>query len=397
MNDAISIYEQIVSEGLAKIIVPKLDQYKRPDGVVEPAWMPVFYNPEAVVSRDFTSIVLRSIYQGEEFSFIDALAGTGIRGIRISLETGGSGILNDADPRAHYYITRNIEFNKLAGKLQAFHHDANTLLDNLARSGLILDYVDIDPYGSPIPYVDSSIRAIGRSGVIAYTATDTGPLTCTYRNKALSRYWSNCIKVDFEKEFASRLLISNVVMRASALEYEARPLLTLVHRHYIRVFFSLYRSSLRAYKLMENCIGYIWYCEKTLERGFTRFLDEVRDTRCTDGSHPAVLGKTWICSLYDDSLVKRLPTIVKEMTWISRDSMKILDLIISEHEIDSTYYRLDKLCSAIGVNMPSMDKLISTMRERGFKCSRTHMDPRGIKVSASHDELVKIIKDIQSS
>lgn len=397
MNTLTSIHEEIVEEGLARIIVPRLEQYRRPDGVLEPAWMPVFYNPEAVVSRDFTSIVLKSIFQEREFSFIDALAGTGVRGVRIALETGGSGILNDIDPRALYYIRRNIELNNISDKLQAFHQDANTLLRILARAGVVLDYVDIDPYGSPVPYIDSSIEVIGRSGIIGYTATDTGPLVCTYRHKTLSRYWSNCVKVDFEKEFASRLLISNIVMRASALEYVAKPLLTLVHRHYIRVFFDLRRSSSGACKLMENCIGYLWYCEKTLERGFVRSIDETREIKCVDGSTPITLGKIWICGLYDDSLIKRIYNVIRDMPWIHKDTVIILERIVGEHDISIPYYRLDKLCSVIGVNMPSIDKLLVALRDKGYKCSRTHMDPRGIRVSATYDEIVRAILELQES
>jgi len=51
-------YEGLIKEGLATLVIPRLDYYRRVDGVVEPAWMPVFYNPQAVLSRDFTSMFL---------------------------------------------------------------------------------------------------------------------------------------------------------------------------------------------------------------------------------------------------------------------------------------------------------------------------------------------------
>jgi len=60
-------YEEVLNEGLAKIIVPRLERYKRPDGSIEPAWMPVFYNPQAVISRDFTTMFLKTIFKTKNF------------------------------------------------------------------------------------------------------------------------------------------------------------------------------------------------------------------------------------------------------------------------------------------------------------------------------------------
>ncbi|MEM1713725.1 MAG: N2,N2-dimethylguanosine tRNA methyltransferase, partial [Desulfurococcaceae archaeon] len=172
-------HEEVIKEGLANIIVPRLEQYRRPDGVIEPAWMPVFYNPQAVISRDFTVILLKTIMNNKDFFFVDALSGTGVRGIRIALETEGEGILNDIDPRAHYYIKKNIALNNLVDKLEVYNHEANALLNTLVFAGIPVDYVDIDPYGAPSPYIDSALKPLRKEAYLGVTATDTGPLTCT--------------------------------------------------------------------------------------------------------------------------------------------------------------------------------------------------------------------------
>jgi len=390
----ISGNEEIIKEGLARLAVPKLEYYKRSDGAIEPAWMPVFYNPQAVVSRDFTIIFLKIVMRNKEFFFVDALSGTGIRGIRIALESSGRGIVNDVDPRAHYYIKKNIELNDLSSKLEAYNHEANTLLNTLVFTGVLVDYVDVDPYGSPVPYIDSALKPLGKEAYLGVTATDTGPLTCTYPRKALIRYWNKCVKLDFEKEYAARLLISNIVLRASALEIEATPLLTLLHKYYIRVFFRTRRSATRAHSTVSECIGYIWYCDKTLERGFVRNVEDLEDAKCSDGSKPIPLGKTWICSLYDQDTISRSLAISKDTYWVSRESLKILELINSEKDINTPYIRLDKLCAALKTNMPSINTLLSRLKEAGIKCSRTHMDPRGIKAEADHETLSKFILDL---
>lgn len=386
--------EEVIKEGLANIIVPRLEQYKRPDGVIEPAWMPVFYNPQAVISRDFTVILLKTIMNNKNFFFVDALSGTGVRGIRIALETNGEGILNDIDPRAHYYIKKNIALNNLVNKLEVYNHEANALLNTLVFTGIPVDYIDIDPYGAPSPYIDSALKPLRKEAYLGVTATDTGPLTCTYPHKALIRYWSKCVKLDFEKEFAARLLISNIALRASALELEVVPLLTLSYKYFIRVFLKLRRSATRAHRLINDCIGFVWYCTKTLERGFLKNIEDLNNIKCSDGSTPIALGKIWICNLHDQSTVARSLIVSENMPWIHRESIKVLKLIDSEKNLNIPYIRLDKLCGTLRINVPSINELLLKINELGIKCSRTHMDPRGIRVEADHSTLINILTEI---
>lgn len=385
--------EQVIEEGLAKVIVPRFEYYRRPDGRLEPAWMPVFYNPQAVLSRDLTVLFLRVVLGGRDYFFIDSLSGTGVRGIRIALEVGGRGILNDVDPRAYYYINKNIKLNKLAGRLEAFNSEANSLLNNLVVTGVVPDYVDVDPYGSPIPHIDSALKSLGREAYLGVTATDTGPLSCTYPRKTLARYWSKCIKLDFEKEFASRLLISNIALRAAALEISLKPLITLVYKYYVRVFFQARRSAVEAYKTINNCTGYLWYCTNTIERGFTKNPEEV-DFKCSDGSKPVVLGRLWTCNIIDPEVASKMQASMGELPWISSLSRGVLEILAQESMINAPYYRLDKLCSILKINMPSTIRVIERLREMGWISSRTHMDPRGVKTSADYGELVEVLKSM---
>ena len=334
---------------------------------------------------------LRSFIGNRDFFFVDLLSGTGVRGIRVALEVGGCGVLNDIDPRALYYIRKNIALNGLEARLEAYNNEANTLLNMLVFSGLQVDYIDVDPYGSPVPFLDSTFKPIGRESFIGITATDTAPLTCTYPHKALSRYWDHCVKVDFEKEYAARLLIANVTMRASALEVELTPLLTVVQEYFIRVFFRARRSASGAYKKINECIGYIWYCEKTLERGFIKTLEEARDVKCIDGSKPVLLGKTWTCEIGAQEAVLRMLNESSKTPWIQEKALKVLRTLEKEVVINTPYIRLDRLCSILKVNMPNIEKLLTNLNAAGVKCTRTHMDPRGIRVDSDYNTLISAI------
>ncbi|MEM1695883.1 MAG: tRNA (guanine(26)-N(2))-dimethyltransferase [Desulfurococcaceae archaeon] len=388
--------EVLIREGLAQVVVPNPEFYRRPDGVVEPAWMPVFYNPRAVLNRDLSVLFLKIVMRERDFFFVDALSGTGVRGIRIALEVGGHGVLNDVDARAYYYMRKNILLNNLAEKLEAYNHEANALLNTITLSGIYVDYVDIDPYGSPAPFIDSALKPIGKEAFLGITATDVASLSCTYPHKTQSRYWSECIKVDFDKEFAARLLIANTVLRAAALEVALQPQITVVHEHYVRVFFKAKRSALEAYKLVNNCVGYLWFCKSTLERGFVISTEDLAGLSCLDGSKPSVMGKVWICNIQAPQLVESMLPLLKETPWLSNETVKLGNTLAEEAKIAQPYYRLDKLCSVLGLSMPKMSILIDKLKEQGIGCSRTHMDPRGVRVDAPYSELVSLIKSLQT-
>ncbi|MCY0868032.1 MAG: tRNA (guanine(26)-N(2))-dimethyltransferase [Desulfurococcus sp.] len=391
----VSAHEQVVSEGLVKIVVPRLELYMRSDGSLEPAWMPVFYNPAAVVSRDLTIAVLKAFYGSRDIAFIEPLAGTGVRGIRIAVEKGGWGILNDVDPRALYYMSRNIELNNLSPeKIEVYSQEANSLLNNATFTGIAFDYIDLDPYGSPTPFIDSAFKPLARSALIGISATDTAPLTCSHSRKALRRYWIRCLDVDFEKELGMRLLTAYIARRAAALDTAVKPLVAFMHRHYYRLFFKTTRNAEEAYRLIDECIGYIWYCPSTLERGFARKPEEAESRICLNGGKPVLLEGVWICSLGDKAFINSVKSEVENTWWFSRETRKLINIISDEVEVNNPYVRIDKLCSILKKSMPKYEVIIERLRELGVKATRTHFDPRGLRVNSDVGVLYEVLKHL---
>ena len=391
MKPIVRDWEEVVEEGKARIIIPKRSLYVREDLVYEPAWSPVFYNPVMRVSRDLTVLVARSVYGSSSYFFIDALGGTGVRGIRLALETQGYGIVNDVDPIAYYYISRNIEYNRVENRVKPLMCEANVLLNNYTFSGIPVDYIDIDPYGSPIPFIDSAVKPLAKQALLGVTATDTAPLVCSHARKTLRRYNVNCAKVDFEKELGIRNLIFNLVFRGAAQDRALKPILSYSHRHYFRVFFRTERSGSKSYELMERCRGYIWFCPSTLERGYLK--NPADRVECSKPEEPLILGPTWICRLGDPEFAKQVLALAKKEadTLVSRETVKILEILVDEYRIVSPYVRYDKLFGVLKKNMPPIREFIKYLREHGFEAYRTHFDQRGIKTSASLAELYEIL------
>jgi tRNA (guanine26-N2/guanine27-N2)-dimethyltransferase len=369
----------LVEEGLARLYVPDLSEYIREDGLVEPAWMPVFYNPSARLSRDITILALRAFFNDKKFFFVDLLAGTGVRGIRIALEAGGVGIVNDVDPRAFDFMVENIKLNKLESELTPFNMEANALGNLLTFTGVFVDYVDIDPYGSPIPYIESSLKPLGKKALIGVSATDKGPLACVNKDKTLKRYWLDCADVDFKSELGLRLLTYNIALRASAMNYTITPVLYLSKAHYYRVFYVAERKN--PFDVISKCRGYIWYCPTTLERGFK--YDRDKEFDCSDGNRPLLIGPLWICPIGDENFARRLLAVLEKTLFLQRrEVLKYVEYAQKEFSVNEPFIRLDLLCRKIRADMPNMELLVERLEELGFNASRTHLDPRGLKTNA---------------
>ena len=73
-----------VSENHTKFLVPSNSLREK-----EPSKLPVFFNPAAKFNRDLSIYVYKTFINtnpGKNISFVDAMAGSGIRGLRVANE-----------------------------------------------------------------------------------------------------------------------------------------------------------------------------------------------------------------------------------------------------------------------------------------------------------------------
>jgi len=150
----------------------------------------VFYNTDMVLNRD-VSVAALQVFQEQRrrdtpMKVLDALAGSGIRGLRYWNKVKGIGevTVNDIDPTVVENIERNIELND-APDIQVTNKDANLLMTANRKN---YDFVDIDPFGSPAPFTDSAVRSLYHYGFAGFTATDLATLCGSYQKTCRRRY-----------------------------------------------------------------------------------------------------------------------------------------------------------------------------------------------------------------
>ncbi len=124
---------KIIEENKIKLFVQKI---KIPTKKME-----VFYNADMVFDRDISEAIC-SIFKPKKIC--DCMAASGARGLRYASELKESEVvLNDKNINSVNIIKKNAELNKL--KVRIENEDANTILRKEK-----FDFIDIDPFGSPI-------------------------------------------------------------------------------------------------------------------------------------------------------------------------------------------------------------------------------------------------------
>ena len=342
-----------IQEGKAKLWVPR-------EKVYEAA---VFYNPAAHFSRDI-SVAALQVFQkslGNTITSCDALAGTGVRGIRYAKEVKGvrKCVMVDKNPVAVRLIKRNIKENSCK-KCEAVKDDINHYL----FSGAVFDFIDIDPFGPPVPYLDSAARSIFHKGFVGITATDTAPLCGAYPSACLRKYGIKSLKTDYYAELGLRIMLSRAILAFASRERALVPVLCLADKHYFRIFAKMEHS------------GKI----KPLLKQF----DYVKEGKETIG--PVYLGKIndkKFCSQVLEEIIKRK---------FEKDRARSLSVICSELDVPF-YFDLHKLVKKMKLGkVPRTEAVMEELAKRRFKVSRTHFCPTALKTDASIDDLKKILK-----
>ena len=340
---------------------------------------PVFYNPKMKLNRDITVSLFSSLSLR---TAADLMAASGVRALRLSAEGNAQEVLaNDSNCLSAHVIKINVRLNGL-NNVKVSCSDARLMAEKMSWEGNRMEYVDLDPFGSPAPYLDSFLKAVKRGGIIGITATDTPPLFGLYPDKLFRFYGVWGKRLPFHKEFGIRALIYFVVRTAARFDLVAKPILSYGKEHYVRTFLLIEKGASASNDLLKNNIGWIEYLNGDFRVIRGRDLPEKKEG--------LLLGPIWISNMSDINIVKSIKPI-------SDEASNLLDAIVVEAEGPPLYYMLDDICSTMKVRVPKIGEVISKLKEFGYFASRTHLEPLGIKTNASREDLEKAIKGIISS
>jgi len=390
---------EIIREGMVKVAVPKLECFKRGFWDYAPSRAPVFYNPLMKTCRDIAVLTLKSYqrFVKRELNISEPLTGCGIRGIRFAKEVKGVNAvyINDINKRAYEMARYNVQLNNLAHQVFVANEDANLFLSKYATPKRRFDFVDIDPFGSPVSYIDSAIRSLRDGGLLALTATDMAPLCGVYPKVALRKYGGISLRTEYCHEIAVRLLAGCLATAAAKHNIGIEVLFSHSTHHYTRLYALINYGAKEADKTLEK-MGYILHCFKCFHRelhyGIPLINREIKCVKC--GSTLRAAGPLWLGRIVDGKICELMEENLKTSSYISKEAVKIILMIKNEVDAPATYYVIDKICDKLNIPTPSIKKVIESIRRKGFRAVRTHFHERGIKTDAPASDVVKILKEL---
>ena len=283
----------VITEGTTRLRVPSISLER-----AEPPTTPVFFNPAASINRDL-SVAVTSATQGR--TYCDSLSGIGARGIRLAREVRRrmEVTLVDFNGSSLSLARINAKLNSVSGRCEFVRRDANAFLHSRFRRDLRFDFVDVDPFGTPIEFLQGALNACADGGLVSVTATDTAVLCGVHHQVARRRYGAGALSNCFKHETGLRIIVNACRKLAASLDIGISPVLVHSTRHYMRAYV---RVEVGATKADRSCKweGYVGVCRKCQDATTSSERQSVCG-RC--GGKVASAGPLWTGDLVDEKVV----------------------------------------------------------------------------------------------
>ncbi|MDI6655602.1 MAG: tRNA (guanine(10)-N(2))-dimethyltransferase [Candidatus Hydrothermarchaeota archaeon] len=361
------MWKEII-EGRTKLIVPEKGKFgKTETGKLKRP--PVFYNPRMELNRSVCCAAVKTLQEKEEIKFLDLLAGSGAKGIRIANEAGCEVHLNDANEKACELIKKNAELNNL--RVAISNKNANLLLQENFSA---FNFIDIDPFGTPVPFLDSAVMT--SNGYLGMTATDTAPLCGVYPKACLRKYSAKPLRSEFCHEVGLRILLGYAARTCAKYSKGMKCLLSHSTEHYFRAYVRLLEGKKKADAALEE-LGYVYYCKNCLSHEYGK--GSITSKKCKCGSKYEVAGPLWLGKIKNDEFCREV--LQKSKYLEDKKLEKLLETITKELE-NPFYYDVHKTCKKLKIEVPAMEKILDKLKKTGYKASRTHFSLTSLKTSA---------------
>jgi len=338
----------------------------------------VFYNPAMRFNRDLSVIVLQALIDTSSLPgkgtvrIVDGLCGTGIRALRWSREVEG------LDETMFIEAVDTDERSLEAGiGISTDRVRPPRFIRNDLRRYLLearTSYIDIDPFGSPVPFLSAALSSVLPGGVIAFTATDTAALCGSAPRVSRRRYGVRLVRTDQLKEVSCRVLMGYVARQAASLDLSAEPLLFFASDHYVRGYVRVQRGARKADGMLD------------LVRMAT--VDPPNPPGRSDRNDLTTIGPLWMGDLEKKSLLDAMEAVAE-----SRDTRdgpiedmgrikSLIHLCLQEHGLTPFGYDCDSAASHLSTSPPRMDRAIGKLREMGYRATRSRFGCKLIRTDA---------------
>jgi len=370
----------LTREGSTELFVPAESLRAK-----DPKTFPAFFNPAARVNRDISVAVARATRPA---TFLDALAGTGARGVRIAKEASESVevTLVEFNETSLAIARKNARRNGVDSRCEMVHEESNAYLHS--RFGRLerFDAVDIDPFGTPAPYVQGALTAADDGALVSMTATDTATLCGVYPAVALRRYGARVVKSEFAHEAAIRVLLGFCARIGGVVDTGIEPVAAHSTLHYLRVYFRVARGAAKSDRSLKG-VGYVASCVACHE-------DEVTadyTTACAEcGGKARCTGPQWVGKLVDEKVVAEGGRHCSKLGW--RGAAQALAALEGVDGFPPFGYSMEAITSRERVSSVRFQEVVELLRASGRSAMRQPFGSSGLKTDAPYREVLVAVR-----
>lgn len=352
-----------VREGLVDLYVPDVEVRRGPGTRTS---LP-FYNPSMAVARDLAVLLAcRLLPRGGRV--LDGLAATGALGLRIAAEQmpGINVHLVDKNPQAVALIEMNILRNELLNA-QVSRGDLNAHL-----AVFTYKLVELDPFGSPVPFLDAAILSLRGGAALGVTATDTAVLCGAKPEAAARRYLARVRHTDAYPEIGVRVLLGYLARTAGKFDRAIEPVLAFAAEHFVKVYVRIAVGARRT----DAALSHLGWVRFDPEKG--------AHTTSAESPGPDGIGPLWLGPLADDGILARL----RPGTSTGYAASLLLDRLRGEAGLPPFFGENNAMARRAGVDPPPLDAVLEALRTRGHRAVRTHFRENAFKTDAPWEDVL---------
>ncbi len=343
-----------------------------------------FYNPKMHFCRSFFSLAVGTI--DKKITLTDGFCASGIRGIRYFCENNNIAGANfiDASSDAIALCKKNLEKNNLNAQL--IESDFNKGIREIES-----DLIEIDPFGTPVPYLFDAVRSLRnkKEAYLSITATDVAVLCGPHKDACIKNYHSKSLNNEFTHENGIRILLKRICETLLEFNFGIEPLVSLSDQHYLKVFLKINKGDIFARKSISN-LGFTFFCHKCSNRISG---SEMQANCAICNSKMLYSGQLWTGALHSKGTIKKMKAINKKRNYLHKEKIsKILDFIEGEIGFPPYYFDLHQLSRLKKKKfIPKIDDAIKKLEGNGFLAKRTHFSQNSIKTNAKIKEIEESI------
>ncbi len=340
----------------------------------------VFYNPRMELNRDVTVAALQAWSDSRDVTgYLDVHCAGGVRALRATAEAGYAAMANDVTPDAVELTRRNAAANDV--DVEVSRQDANVRM----RRGRV-DVVDVDPYGSPVPFADSAFSSA--ASLACFTATDTAPL-CGAHASGPRRYDCQPLNTEYHPEMGLRVLVGALARTAAKQDVAVEPVLSHSSDHYHRTYLAVEEGAKAADSALES-MGYVAHCRECLRRSSHRGRVYHGHDSCECGAEVDVAGPLWLDAVSEPEFAEETLSHVEDYMGEAKRARKILKTLAGELST-ATHYDQHVLTQETGETPVKLDAVLERLRERGFEASAAHYSGHAFKTTAPLEEVLDLV------